>query len=505
MTTHNFFYDSLYNPDEYTISYELVPGPGSGGRRIEALLDFAASAREDGRIKALSITDNPGGHPALAPEAIGAEVKRIGIEPLIHFSLKDKNRNQVESHLFHYHRRDFKTLLIMGGDHPRSAYYGQAKPVFDLDSVQMLCLLKDMEDGSYQKHVQAGTTAMEPLSMLRGCVVSPFKTTRIEQYWQYAKLLKKIRAGAQFIVTQLGYDIDKFSELIEFTKSNGINVPILANVFIPSPWVAGLMTAGKIPGIVFPESLMQLIEEDQRSGKGERQRLERAAKLIAVLRSMGYAGVHIGGNRLDFSKVRFVLDRAEELLPQQNGLREEVHFAVENTWYPGKKDATEPGLRIGPLAGGFNHVIHTFLFAPEGWGTGLFGSLCRRCAAATWSTKLFTLFEALIKKILFSCQMCGDCTLSHSAYLCPQSGCPKKQLNGPCGGSRHNRCEVHPDRQCFWVKVYRRLETDTGIKELGEAPILPPKDWALENSSSWINYFSGRGHVCLSKLKNNGD
>ena len=119
MPTQNNFTRSLFDRDEFTITYELVPGQGSGGWRVERLLKFAAEALHDGRIKALSITDNPGGHPALAPIAIGSEIKKIGMEPLLHFSLKDKNRNQVESHLFHYHREQFTNLLVLGGDFPK--------------------------------------------------------------------------------------------------------------------------------------------------------------------------------------------------------------------------------------------------------------------------------------------------------------------------------------------------------------------------------------------------
>ena len=81
MPTQNIFTDSLFNPKEFTITYELVPGQGSSGRRLEKLLKFVALASEDGRIKALSITDNPGGHPALAPIAIGSDVKQHGVEP----------------------------------------------------------------------------------------------------------------------------------------------------------------------------------------------------------------------------------------------------------------------------------------------------------------------------------------------------------------------------------------------------------------------------------------
>ena len=91
----NIFRDSVLNKDEFTITYELVPGRGSGGKRLEKILRFAELAKVDGRIKSLSITDNPGGHPALSPTSLGLDIQSMGIEPLLHFSLKRSEERRV--------------------------------------------------------------------------------------------------------------------------------------------------------------------------------------------------------------------------------------------------------------------------------------------------------------------------------------------------------------------------------------------------------------------------
>lgn len=508
MSTLNAFTQSLVNPEEFTVTYELVPGQGSGGSRVDRLLAFAERARADGRIKALSITDNPGGHPAMAPVAIGSDVRQRGIEPLIHFSLKDKNRNQVESHLFHYHRQQFTNLLVLGGDFPRPGYHGQAKPVFDLDSVQALRLLRDMEEGTYQQLFNSRRPPFAPISFNRGCVVSPFKTAEAEQVWQYAKLLKKIAAGAQFIITQLGYDICKFEELIRFLRENGFSVPVLGNVFVPSLAVARHMLRGRVPGIVFPDSLALRMEEEARDGDGE-ARLLRAAKMIAVLRGLGYSGVHLGGNGLDFDDVRFILDSAEALTPRWDALRRDVHFPVPGTWYlygperpgacGGKKNAYSPGRLRSRQA--VHAVLHDLLFSPSGPLTRLLGRFCLFCAKRTTTTAFLRTMEHWIKAPLFRCRMCGDCTLAELTYICPQSGCPKNLLNGPCGGSRNMACEVFPDRYCYWVRVYNRADPASTPEQLGGSPFLPPRNWALDGTSSWINYFSGRDHCRLGSTR----
>lgn len=511
MPKQNEFSKSLADPDEFTVTYELVPGQGSGGRKLERLLDFARSAKEDGRIKALSITDNPGGHPALAPFAIGTDIRQIGLEPLLHFSLKDKNRNQIESHLFHYHRQDFNNLLVLGGDFPRPNYQGQAKPVFDLDSVQMLMLIRDMEEGTYRNDANPRRSPFAPLHFNRGCVVSPFKTTEAEQVWQYAKLLKKITAGAGFIITQLGYDICKFEELIRFLKDQDIRIPVLGNVFVPTLKIARLMHRGEVPGIVFPEQLVRLMEQEEKPGDKE-ARLLRAAKTICILNGLGYSGVHLGGYGLDFDNVRYILDKAEQMSPYWNDLRRDVHFPIQDTWYfyqterTGSCGTKKNELHPGRLSGKKNihHKIHEFLFSPPAPGSRIFGTFCLFCERSRLRRKLLRTMEKWIKNFLFYCKMCGDCTLPESTYICPQSGCPKNLLNGPCGGSRNKTCEVFPDRFCFWVRVYDRADRSSTVELLGRTPYLPPKNWALDQTSSWINFYAGRDHCRITFNRDKG-
>ncbi len=493
MKTTDPFAESLNNPKSFTLTYELVPGQGAGGKKVDRLLEFARRAREDGRITALSVTDNAGGHPALAPIAIGAEIQKIGLEPLIHFSLKDKNRNQIESHLFLYQRQKFRHLLVLGGDFPKPTYYGQAKPVYDLDTIQTIALVELIKTGHYRQ-MKEDEICNHPFDFQCGCVVSPFKMTEAEQVWQYAKLLKKIRAGAQFIITQLGYDLSKYENLIRFLRQEHITIPVLANVFIPSPAVAKFMARGGVPGVILPKKMAELMQNEDK-----KQRLLRAAGMIAVLRDIGFSGIHLGGNGLSFDDVRFVLDKAEQIQGADlQSARENAHFPIRGIWSlyknnTGRQQKPHPGAKPGcrPL----HHLMHRLLFSRTNPVSRAFGRFCRFCDQYHTTRLMLTGCEKIIKGLLFGCRMCGDCTLSENTYLCPQSGCPKKLVNGPCGGSRNMACEVFPDHLCFYVQEYCRLDPKTTLHKLGSEPTLPPKDWALEQSSSWINYFQGRDHT----------
>jgi hypothetical protein len=109
----------------------------------------------------------------------------------------------------------------------------------------------------------------------------------------------------------------------------------------------------------------------------------------------------------------------------------------------------------------------------------------RRPAAAAALERI----ELAVKKPLFGCQACGNCVLSYTEYVCPQT-CPKQLRNGPCGGTRAGWCEVMPDQPCVWVSIYERAR-DAGRLD-GLTVYVPPPDRQLQGTSSWINYFLGR-------------
>jgi methylenetetrahydrofolate reductase (NADPH) len=94
---------------------------------------------------------------------------------------------------------------------------------------------------------------------------------------------------------------------------------------------------------------------------------------------------------------------------------------------------------------------------------------------------------------MFHCKDCGDCSLPDIAFLCPESQCAKNQRNGPCGGTRDGKCEVH-DFECIWSRAYDRAKYD-GCEQgmLAHAPVI--QDESLRGTSSWANALLGRDHT----------
>ena len=98
--------------------------------------------------------------------------------------------------------------------------------------------------------------------------------------------------------------------------------------------------------------------------------------------------------------------------------------------------------------------------------------------------------EDLGKKLVFDCQLCGQCILHYTGMTCPMT-CPKNLRNGPCGGVRLNEhCEVKPEMRCVWVDAYQRSQKMPLFgKEIETEQ--PPVNWQLQDTSSWINMLTG--------------
>ncbi|MCP3941388.1 MAG: methylenetetrahydrofolate reductase [Desulfobacteraceae bacterium] len=501
------FKSSLYDQNEFTLTFELVPTRGGRSREHVKTLEFARLLVEDDRFQAISITDNAGGHAALAPEAMGVEIQAMGLDVIVHCSCKDKNRNQMESLLFAWDHIGLRNLLVITGDYPKAGYKGFPKPVFDLGSIQTLDLISRQNRGIFwNSKKRPGRCYPNPTSYLKGVAFSPFKRLESELRMQYFKLHKKVANGGDFIITQVGFDARKFHEILQYTRECGFKIPILGNVFIPNLTVSNLMYQGEVPGCEIADSLYNDMKTESNSpDKGKKARLIRAAKLLSVLKGMGYAGAHIGGPHLEYEDIDFMLNKAKEFEPQWQELVGDLDYWFPDGYYLYEKD-NKTGLNTGQLKalmsgkkktniGYFvSRKFHSLMFDKSGV---LYAPMKKVCLSLDGSRldHLLAGFEHFVKFLGFGCKNCGDCALAELAFLCPQNGCAKYLLNGPCGGSKDGWCEVYPGKKrCFYVRVFERLVL-IGAQDMMKDGLMPPINWSLYNTSSWVNFFRGIDHL----------
>jgi methylenetetrahydrofolate reductase (NADPH) len=496
------FQNDLYRPEKFIITLELVPGKESSGRSVDTVMGIAKESFHDGRVSAVSITDNPGGNPSLSPDVIGYEIFKVGMDVIVHFTCRDLNRVGMESRALQLSMMGMKNLLALTGDYTGKGFGGQGAPVFDLDSVNLLMMLNQLNN----RFLESG----DPDGFFAGCAVSPFKYSEPECFAQYAKLCKKLSAGAQFIITQLGFDARKFSEFITVLKKFEINLPVFGSVYLLTPRSAKIMNSGMVPGAVVSQKLLKQVADEWKDPESGRVKsIERAAKLGAILKGLGYQGMHIGGIHSSFDPVGKILDAMEKIDHQWKDFLPEFYFPTNSGFYLFPQSASnETASQTDEQHGTSIHVAEKFLyqllkalhhqfftfdteFAP------MYEKICQWIDRRDRAKKALHLFENISKKVLLNCQQCGDCGIQHLAFLCPESQCPKHTRNGACGGSREGRCEVRPEKSCVWVRAYRRLATFEKIDEM-MSECVPPRMWELNQSPSWLNFHLKRDHQSVS-------
>ncbi len=496
-----------FSEKEFLLGVELVTTRGlviqDSTRKV---LDFGRhlAARPD--IDWISVTDNAGGNPTISADNLGELLKEEGGEVLIHFSAKDMNRNALESRAWHLASLGLDNLLVLTGDYPVSGFNGVSRPVFDLDSVSLLTLLHQMNQGLRIKGRKRDTyTDLNRTRFFLGAVTSPFKQLEEELLGQYLKLDRKIAAGAEFIITQVGYDARKWDELRHYLAARGATIPLVGYVYLLNRGVARLFHRGMIAGCVVSDQLFEEIEKQ--SGGPDRGKgfcLELAAQQVAVLKGLGYRGAYIGGVS-NQKQLDAILQRAASFGPDQwRQFAREIQYPLEREYYLYEKDPAtglanpqrpvQQGNVRAPvrerLAYAQSRMFHDMVFEP---GTRLFSlaaRLYRFLEKRPVLNRIAYYLERLIKSALFSCRECGDCSLPATNYLCPESQCPKRQRNGPCGGSFKGQCEVE-ERPCLWVRAYRRSRGGTAYAELFQRPPIFV-DNTLRETSSWANTFLGR-------------
>jgi methylenetetrahydrofolate reductase (NADPH) len=429
---------------------------------------------------------------------------------VIHLSCKDWNRNALESRGWKLGSEGFDNVLALSGDYPVTGHKGLAAPVFDIDSVGLLSLFSELNDGIRDE--RKPDTRLDRTNFFLGCVVTNHKRREREVMPQYFKLRKKVEAGARFVINQIGWDTRKDDELLRWIRREQLPVSVLANVYLMSRSGARAFHQGKIPGVIVTDELLALVERHAASpDKGRAFFLDLAAKHVAVARGLGFTGVYLGGH-MPASTFGEILDLAGSFGSDDwRTFAPELHFPFADEFYFFERDPEtrlssdevnaaylesklqrKTELRV-PVKYRFSRRLHDAVFEP---GAPLFPAgraFYRAVEKAPAIQKAMHVAEQAAKVPLFGCRDCGDCSLPEIAYVCPESQCAKNQRNGPCGGTREGLCEVY-DTECIWSQAYERLKAYGEEESMLDGPVVF-KDNALAQTSAWANTFLGRDHL----------
>jgi len=209
-------------------------------------------------------------------------LKQRGIEPVFQLVTRDRNRIALQSDLLSAYGLGVENVLCLTGDHPILGDHPEAKPVYDLDSVQLLDVANKLKQG---KDLMGNDLDGKPDFCL-GAVVTP-GAEPVEP--QIIKMEKKVKAGAQFFQTQAVYEIDRFKQFME--RVQYLKVPVFVGiVLLKSAGMAKFMNAN-VAGVNVPQNLIDEIKSVSKEDRPKKS-IEIAGRLIKELKSL-CQGVHI--------------------------------------------------------------------------------------------------------------------------------------------------------------------------------------------------------------------
>jgi len=242
-----------------------------------------------GHIDAFNVTDGQTAVVRMSSLVACLIGKEMGLDPIVQMTCRDRNRIALQMDILGAAALGINNILCLTGDHQKFGNHPMAKGVFDLDSIQLIKVVKDMRD---EKKFQCGDEmAIEPRLFI-GAAANPFADPF---EFRVIRLAKKVAAGADFIQTQIVYNVDKFAEWMKRVRDRGLHerVKILAGVApIKSVGAARYMKT-KVPGMDIPDSIIERLRgvpKEQVSKEG----IKLCIDIINQVRQIkGVAGIHL--------------------------------------------------------------------------------------------------------------------------------------------------------------------------------------------------------------------
>ncbi len=289
---------------EFAVTGEL--GPPKNGNP-EVVREKARLLK--GHVDAVNITDCQTAIVRMSSIAAGLITQNEGLEPVIQMTCRDRNRIGMQSDILGAQALGLKNLLCLTGDHQKFGNHPGSKGVFDMDSIQMLGMVKAMRD---EKQFQCGEEIKnnEPRLFL-GAAANPFANPF---EYRAVRLGKKVAAGADFIQTQIIYNVERFAKFMEMVRDLGLDekVYILAGVTPPKSLGMARYMKSSVPGMDVTDDVIRRMKDAKDK---QEEGINICVDIIKQVKEIkGVAGVHVMAIEWE-SAVPEILKRAG-LLPR---------------------------------------------------------------------------------------------------------------------------------------------------------------------------------------------
>jgi methylenetetrahydrofolate reductase (NADPH) len=276
--------EKVLEAGHFAFTGELGPPRGSSAQEVREKAQHLK-----GVVDAVNITDNQTAMVRMSSWAASLLLLQEGLEPNFQMVCRDRNRLAMQSDILGAYAHGIRNMLCLSGDHQKFGDHPMAKGVFDIDSMQLIAMVKKMRD---EGKFQGGAELHDPPQMFIGAAANPFADPF---EWRVHRLAKKIAAGVDFIQTQCIYNMDKFRKWIAMANDMGLTekVYILAGVTpMKSVGMAKYMK-NKVPGMDVPDEIITRLQGAEK-GKVAAEGIKIACEQIEEFKEMkGVAGVHL--------------------------------------------------------------------------------------------------------------------------------------------------------------------------------------------------------------------
>ena len=395
------------------------------------------------------------------------------VEKLIHFSGKARDINDFEHFLDQARVQGVNNLLVLTGDKLKNHQGG----------------IQNNERTRYLESVNAVMAAKNKGGFCIGVALNPFKYAEAERDAQYFKLHKKLKAGADFIITQLGYDLEALKYAQLFLNEHQYGQSMLACIMPLSLARAKYMVKHQVAGIVITQHMLDVLEQEKQNSETNNI-YRRCALQMLICQHLGFGGVHLSACYKPKDQMRLAKYIEEyrdlSLLECESLWNESWQIKTGKELRPVvEKDSMSvtsrqllkyrhlklmhDALFQFSVARGIGH----FIFKAEFWNQ-------------TFASKALLKAEFMTKHGVVGCESCGLCRLADTLYICPET-CPKGLANGPCGGTSLDRCEFG-DRECIH-SVKARLAKAVNQTDILKDKLIPTIPIEVRGTSSWKNWY----------------
>ncbi len=263
----------------FVVSVEIDPPSGTDPTRaLEGARALAAAG-----VRFVNIADGPRATARMSALAMAHLLREVGIEPIVHVTCRDRNLLGIQADLLGAWATGIRNLLVITGDPSKLGDYPMATTVYDLDSVGLLRLVSALNRGLEP----SGRRMRGSTAFVKGCGVEPGARDLDREV---ARLLRKVEAGAEFVMTQPVFDPEVMDRFLD--RVRGLGVPVLMGILPLASYRNAEFLHHEVPGMTIPEPTR---ERMKRAGHGPAAREEgvRIAREVLVAFRDRVRGVYV--------------------------------------------------------------------------------------------------------------------------------------------------------------------------------------------------------------------